>query len=36
MTDWPTLPAHIILMFYTMVGILTLSIVSSRHSFQCV
>ena len=36
MTDWPSPPAHIILMAYTLVGILILSIVASTHSFQCV
>ena len=35
MEDWPAPPAHIVLMLYTLVAILTLCIVSSKFPFQC-
>lgn len=36
MTDWPAPPAHVILMLYTLIGVLVLSVVSGAYSFQCV
>ena len=34
--DWPLPPPHVVLMLYTLVGVLALSVVSSSYSFQCV
>ena len=36
MEDWPSLPAHIVLLLYTAIGLLTLTVVSSSFSFKCV
>ncbi len=36
MIDWPTPPPHIVLMLYTLVAVIMLCVVSSRHSFVCV
>jgi hypothetical protein len=36
MDDWPAPPAHLVLMLYTLIGVLTLSVVSGSYAFQCV
>lgn len=36
MDDWPQPPANIVLMLYTAIGLLTLTLVSGSYSFQCV
>lgn len=36
MTDWPAPPVHFVLVLYTLIGVLVLSLVSSSYSFECV